>query len=77
MFMRCQVSFISILQEPLGAAWYSIFLKVRTLPFPAFTKLWEKNDNPSYRRLSSTLSDRTPGIFVGARDLPVPLDIPI
>jgi hypothetical protein len=44
---------------------------------PLFRGRGGKNHNPSYRGLSSTLSDGTHGVFVGSADFPIPLDIPI
>jgi hypothetical protein len=53
------------------------FLGANFIISPLFRSPGEKKRNPSYRGLSSTLSDGTPGVFVGARDLPIPLDVPI
>jgi hypothetical protein len=46
MFVGWKVRPVSILQEPLGAAWYFGFLDVRTLPFPRFSAAPGKESQP-------------------------------
>jgi hypothetical protein len=75
--MRCQVPLISILQKPLDTAWYLVIQGADFTVSPLFRSPREKNHKPSYRHLNSTLSDGTPRVFVGACDLPIPLDVPI